>query len=78
MVNGAAMLEHMMQQAAAELGIQPIDLRLNNLMFQGSFIRLYSISYVYALCIFYQKIFSLIVNFSNLVNLASSKREGFI
>ena len=53
MVNGAAMLEHMMQQAAAELGIQPIDLRLNNLMFQGSFIRLYALPYVYAFYKFY-------------------------
>ncbi len=36
MCNAHAMLENMMEQAAAELDINPLELRLNNLMEQGS------------------------------------------
>ena len=36
MVNGHAMLEHMIQQSAAEMGMEPLQLRVNNLMFEGS------------------------------------------
>ena len=34
--NGHAMLEHMLEHAAAVLNISPLELRLNNLMMEGS------------------------------------------
>jgi len=36
MVNGHAMLESIMEHAAAEMGIEPLALRLGNLMVEGS------------------------------------------
>ncbi len=36
MVNGHAMLEAIMEHAAAELGLEPLGLRLGNLMVEGS------------------------------------------
>jgi len=36
MCNGHAMLEHMMEHAAAELNVSPLELRMNNVMVQGS------------------------------------------
>ena len=36
MVNGHAMLEHMLEHAAAEMMINPMELRMNNLMTENS------------------------------------------
>ena len=36
MVNAHAMIEHMIEHSAAELGMNPLDLRLANLMQEGS------------------------------------------
>ena len=37
MVNGHAMLEYMLQHAAKEMAVDPLQLRTNNLMFEGIF-----------------------------------------
>ena len=37
MVNGHAMLEYMLQHAAQEMAVDPLELRSNNLMFEGTF-----------------------------------------
>ena len=36
MCNGHAMLEAIIEHAAAELGLEPLELRMNNLMMEGS------------------------------------------
>ena len=36
MVNGHAMLEHMLEHAASQMEVDPMELRMNNLMMEGS------------------------------------------
>ena len=35
-VNGHAMLEHMLEHAASQMAVDPMELRMNNLMMKGS------------------------------------------